>query len=78
MEILAATCFLPAGQNRARAEYRAAHLPGPGLFDIGATWDHGAGLPHMLPPGKGFAPVAVQDRSASQVCAPRVWFTLQV
>src|SRR5215467_2773776 len=47
--------FLPAANRDARAEYRAAHIPGAVFFDIDEIADHGSGLPHMLPRPQAFA-----------------------
>src|SRR5688500_13491595 len=41
--------YLPALKRDARAEYRAAHIPGAVFFDIDAIADHSTELPHMLP-----------------------------
>lgn len=87
--ILDATYYLPADQARARAEYRAGHLPGARFFDIDRVSDPEARLPHMLPPPEVFGPamaalgidgsrpIVVYDRSVTHFSAPRVWFTLQ-
>lgn len=88
--VLDATCFLPADQPRARAEFAAKHLPGARFFDIDAISDQDSALPHMLPRPAEFAPAAaalgidgtrpvvVYDRSPNHFSAPRVWFTLRV
>ena len=81
--------FLPAAKRDARAEYRAAHIPGAVFFDIDEIADHSAGLPHMLPTPQAFADavgrlgigndmtIVVYD-SVGLFSAPRVWWTLRV
>jgi thiosulfate/3-mercaptopyruvate sulfurtransferase len=81
--------FLPAAKRDARAEYRAAHIPGAVFFDIDEIADHGSGLPHMLPTPQAFADavgrlgigndmtIVVYD-SVGLFSAPRVWWTLRV
>ena len=70
-------------------EYQAAHIPGAVYFDIDEISDHGAGLPHMLPPPEAFAlhmrrlgigdwaKIVVYD-GAGLFSAPRVWWTFRV
>jgi thiosulfate/3-mercaptopyruvate sulfurtransferase len=81
--------FLPAAKRDARAEYRAAHIPGAVFFDIDEIADHSSGLPHMLPTPQAFADavgrlgighdmtIVVYD-SVGLFSAPRVWWTLRV
>src|SRR5260370_670731 len=49
---------LPAAKRDARAEYRAAHIPGAVFFDIEEIADHSSDLPHMLPSAEAFAAAA--------------------
>jgi thiosulfate/3-mercaptopyruvate sulfurtransferase len=81
--------FLPAANRDARAEYRAAHIPGAVFFDIDEIADHGSNLPHMLPTSAAFAAafgrlgltndttIVVYD-SVGLFSSPRVWWTLRV
>ena len=81
--------FLPAANRDARAEYRAAHIPGAVFFDIDEIADHGSGLPHMVPTPQAFADAAgrlgighdmtiVVYDSVGLFSSPRVWWTLRV
>ena len=48
-----ATFYLASEGRDARAEFRAAHIPGGQFFDIGAVADPDTTLPHMVPsPGR--------------------------
>jgi len=48
-----ATKYLPTEPRDAKAEFRAAHVPGAALFDIDAIADPDTDLPHMVPtPGR--------------------------
>jgi thiosulfate/3-mercaptopyruvate sulfurtransferase len=81
--------FLPAANRDARAEYRAAHIPGAVFFDIDEIADHSSDLPHMLPTPQAFADavsrlgigqdmtIVVYD-SVGLFSSPRVWWTLRV
>jgi thiosulfate/3-mercaptopyruvate sulfurtransferase len=80
---------LPTLKRDARAEYRAAHIPGAVFFDIEEIADHTSNLPHMLPSAEAFAEavgalgignrthVVVYD-SAGLFSAARVWWTLRM
>ncbi len=83
---------LPTQHRDARAEYRAAHIPGAVFFDIEEVADHTTDLPHMLPgPGQfGDAVGALGIGSDDTIvvydtydgtgvfAAPRVWWTFRV
>jgi thiosulfate/3-mercaptopyruvate sulfurtransferase len=81
--------YLPAMNRDGFKEYQAAHIPGAVYFDIDEISDHGAGLPHMLPPPDAFAlhmrrlgigdgaKIVVYD-AAGLFSAPRVWWTFRV
>ncbi len=83
---------LPPANRDARAEYRAAHIPGAVFFDIEEIADHTTDLPHMLPGPGQFAQAAgalgigtddtivVYDTydGSSVFSAPRVWWTFRV
>lgn len=81
--------YLPAMKRDAFKEYQAAHIPGAVFFDIDEISDHGAGLPHMLPPPDAFAlhmrrlgiadgmKIVVYDGSGIYSAA-RVWWTFRV
>lgn len=77
-------------QNRdAKAEYRAAHIPGAVFFDINAIADTSIDLPHMLPGpdqfGEAVAGLGIADTDTIVVydgsglySAPRVWWTFRI
>jgi thiosulfate/3-mercaptopyruvate sulfurtransferase len=81
--------YLPAMKRDAKAEYRAAHVPGAVFFDIDAIADHSTDLPHMLPGPKQFGKevgalgiadtdtIVVYDGSGLY-SAPRVWWTFRI
>ena len=81
--------YLPAMKRDAKAEYRAAHIPGAVFFDIDAVADHSTDLPHMLPGAKQFSEmvsalgiagtdtIVVYD-GAGFAGAPRVWWTFRI
>jgi len=89
LAIVDGSYFLPAANRDARAEYRAAHIPGAVFFDIEEIADHGSSLPHMLPTPQAFAEavgrlgigndmtIVVYD-SVGLFSSPRVWWTLRV
>ncbi len=74
----------PTGRN-GHDEYRQAHIPGAGFFDIDAISDPESSLPHMMPSAEAFA-AAVSDLgiandhrvivydSEGLFSAPRVWW----
>jgi len=81
--------FLPTRQRDARAEYRAAHIPGAIFFDIEAVSDHSTELPHMLPGPTQFGQVVgalgignddtvVVYDSLGLYSAARVWWTFRI
>ena len=45
-----ASWYLPQAGRDAKAEYRAAHIPGAIFFDIDDLSDEKSSLPHMLAP----------------------------
>lgn len=79
-----------ATQNRdAKAEYRAAHIPGAVFFDIDAVSDHSTDLPHMLPGPEQFGEMVgalgIGDKDTIVVydgsglySAPRVWWSFRI
>lgn len=81
--------YLPTQKRDAKAEYRAAHIPGAVFFDINAVADHSTDLPHMLPGPDQFGEAAgalgitendtivVYDGSGLY-SAPRVWWTFRL
>jgi thiosulfate/3-mercaptopyruvate sulfurtransferase len=81
--------YLPTLKRDAKAEYRAAHIPGAVFFDINAVADHSTDLPHMLPGPDQFGEAAgalgiteidtiVVYDSSGFFSAPRVWWTFQI
>lgn len=83
-----ASWYLPQAGRDAKAEYRAAHIPGAVFFDIDELSDEKSSLPHMLPPAPKFASqmrrlglgdgnfVVVYD-GAGMYSAPRAWWMLR-
>ncbi|HET7383120.1 MAG TPA: 3-mercaptopyruvate sulfurtransferase [Pseudolabrys sp.] len=80
---------LPTQKRDAKAEYRAAHIPGAVFFDINAVADHSTDLPHMLPgpdqfgEAAGALGIAESDTiviydSSGFFSAPRVWWTFRI
>jgi thiosulfate/3-mercaptopyruvate sulfurtransferase len=81
--------YLPAMNRDGFKEYQAAHIRGAVYFDIDEIADHGAGLPHMLPPPDAFAlhmrrlgigdgmKIVVYD-GMGIFSAARVWWTFRV
>ena len=78
--------YLPGSGRDAATEYTAGHLPGAVFFDLDASSDQAAGLPHMLPDADTFAAgmaslglsdaddLIVYDGSGVNLSAPRVWW----
>lgn len=54
LRILDASWHMPASGRDARAEHRAAHIPGARFFDIDAISDTRSALPHMAPTAEHF------------------------
>jgi len=89
VRIVDASWYLPQTGRDARAEYRAAHIPGAVFFDIDDLSDDNSPLPHMLPPAPKFAShmrrlglgdgnfIVVYD-GAGIYSAPRAWWMLRV
>ena len=89
VRIVDGSWHLPTEGRDARAEYKAAHIPGAVFFDIDKIADISSGLPHMLPSEEAFAKAAgamgigqTQDivvyDGAGLFSAPRVWWTFRV
>jgi thiosulfate/3-mercaptopyruvate sulfurtransferase len=89
LRVLDATWYLPHLGRDARAEHRAAHVPGAAYFDIDAVADPASGLPHMLPTPDRFAAavgalgIGDGDRvvvygGKHLVASARVWWTFRV
>jgi len=55
IRIVDATWFMPAARRDARAEHKAAHIPGAVFFDIDEICDTNTDLPHMLPSPEKFS-----------------------
>ncbi len=82
--------YLPTSGRNAAAEYVAGHLPGAVFFDLDASSDQAAPLPHMLPDADAFAKrvgslgladtddLIVYDGSGVNLSAPRVWWMFRV
>lgn len=89
LRILDASWFMPDTARDAKAEYKAAHIPGARFFDIDEIADQRSGLPHMAPPPEKFVSrmramgvgdghqVVVYD-AAGLFSAARVWWTFRL
>jgi thiosulfate/3-mercaptopyruvate sulfurtransferase len=88
LRILDATFYLPHLNRDARAEYRAAHIPGAVYFDIDAVADRTSPLPHMLPAPSEFEQAAgalgigdgdqvVVYAARHMIASARVWWTFR-
>jgi len=55
VRVVDASWYLPDAGRDAKAEYRAAHIPGAVFFDIDEICDTDSKLPHMLPSQEKFA-----------------------
>lgn len=55
LRVVDASWYLPSANRDAKAEYRAAHIPGAVFFDIDGISDTASPYPHMLPPPEKFA-----------------------
>ncbi|MEO8138068.1 MAG: 3-mercaptopyruvate sulfurtransferase [Gemmatimonadota bacterium] len=87
--LLDASWYLPSSGRDPRAEYRAGHIPGAVFFDLDASSDPAAVLPHMLPTAEQFgrfagglgvgtdSRVVVYDGSGTNISAARVWWMLR-
>jgi thiosulfate/3-mercaptopyruvate sulfurtransferase len=89
LAVIDGSYHLPTAKRDARAEYRAAHVPGAVFFDIEEIADHTSGLPHMLPSEEAFAEavgsLGIGNRTHIVVydgiglfSAARVWWTFRV
>ena len=84
--LLDASWYLPTSGRDPRAEYRASHVPGAVFFDLDASSDPAAKLPHMLPTADQFgrfagglgvgsdSRVVVYDGSGTNISAARAWW----
>ncbi len=89
LRILDASWFMPDTARDAKAEYKAAHIPGARFFDIDEISDQRSGLPHMAPPPEKFVSrmramgvgdghqVVVYD-GTGLFSAARVWWTFRL
>lgn len=88
VRIVDASWYLPQSGRDAKAEYRAAHIPGAVFFDIDELSDENNPLPHMLPPAPKFASrmrrlglgdgnLIVAYDGAGIYSAPRAWWMLR-
>jgi len=55
VRVVDASWYLPDAGRNAKAEYKAAHIPGAVFFDIDEISDTASPLPHMLPTQEKFA-----------------------
>jgi thiosulfate/3-mercaptopyruvate sulfurtransferase len=89
LRIVDATWYMPQLGRDARAEFRAAHVPGAVHFDIDEVADHRTALPHMLPEPAAFAEavgalgIGAGDRvvvygGKYMTASARVWWTFRV
>jgi thiosulfate/3-mercaptopyruvate sulfurtransferase len=89
LRVIDASAFLPGTGRNARAEFKAAHIPGAVFFDIEEVSDRDSPLPHMLPRPHKFASrmqslglgdgnrFVVYDNSPLHSAA-RVWWMLKI
>ncbi len=88
VRIVDASWYLPQAERDAKAEYRAAHIPGAIFFDIDDLSDETSELPHMLAPAAKFASrmrrmglgdgnLIVAYDGAGLYSAPRAWWMLR-
>jgi len=88
LRVLDCTYLDPALGRDARAEHRAAHIPGAAFLDLKAVSDPDSALPTMLPHGELFADalsalgVGTGDRVVLYDASPwrtaaRAWFTFR-
>lgn len=89
LRILDASWYLPDAGRDARAEYKAAHIPGARFFDIEEISDARSDLPHMAPPVEKFMSrmrsmgvgdghqIVVYD-GAGLLSAARVWWLFRL
>ena len=89
IRIVDASWYLPQAERNAKAEYRAAHIPGAIFFDIDDLSDEKTPLPHMIAPAAKFASrmrrlglgdgnLIVAYDSAGIYSAPRAWWMLRL
>ncbi len=89
ISIVDASWYLPAQKRDARAEYKAAHIPGAKFFDQDLVVDPDSDVPHALPSPEVFAQhVGSMGISADDTIivydgpgvhsAPRVWWMFRV
>ena len=89
LRVIDASWYLPDAGRDAKAEYKAAHIPGARFFDIDEITDNRSTLPHMAPPPEKFVSrmramgigdghqVVVYDGSGL-FSAARVWWTFRL
>ncbi|NEY90282.1 3-mercaptopyruvate sulfurtransferase [Tabrizicola oligotrophica] len=89
LRVIDASWYLPGSERDAKAEYKAAHIPGARFFDIDEITDSRSNLPHMAPPPEKFVArmramgigdghqVVVYD-GAGLYSAARVWWTFRL
>jgi thiosulfate/3-mercaptopyruvate sulfurtransferase len=89
LRVIDASWYLPDMGRDAKAEYKAAHIPGARFFDIDEITDSRSNLPHMAPPPEKFVSrmramgigdghqVVVYD-GAGLCSAARVWWTFRL
>jgi thiosulfate/3-mercaptopyruvate sulfurtransferase len=88
VRVVDASWYLPQAGRNAKAEYRAAHIPGAVFFDIDDLSDETRPLPHMLAPAVKFASrmrklglgdgnLIVAYDGAGIYSAPRAWWMLR-
>jgi len=88
VRVIDASWYLPQAGRDAKAEYRAAHIPGTIFFDIDDLSDEKSPLPHMLAPATKFASrmrkmglgdgnLIVAYDGAGIYSAPRAWWMLR-
>ena len=86
VRVVDASWYLPQTGRDPLAEYLAGHIPGAVFFDLDATSDPSASLPHMLPSAEHFARrmsglglsdddlIVIYDGSGANLSAGRIWW----
>ena len=90
LRVVDGSWYLPQSGRDPAAEFLEGHIPGAVFFDLDASSDRAASLPHMLPTATDFAArmgrlglddgstIVVYDGSGVNLSAPRAWWMFRV
>jgi thiosulfate/3-mercaptopyruvate sulfurtransferase len=89
VRVVDASWYMPEDKRDTAAEFREAHIPSAGFFDIDGISDSTTDLPHMLPPPEQFADAMMKlgiddgDRivvydGTGIFSAPRAWWMFKI